>query len=176
MEPSGGLLLNAGLRTPKRCYPPARWKVGGMFFFGSKEKPCNSRLGGIHRNGNFIVRHAQMKPHVEDGLASVGGALFKILPAFGNMVSNGSGTHVKLRSQLAGCDVRVTLSDWFVNSHTTAPSILAVRSILLDWRKMEAFAERLACIAANFSGDMWSHVHVATLLAVALTSDNGSGA
>lgn len=125
-----------------------------MLFLGSKEKPCNSRLGGIHCNGNFVIRHALMKPHVKDGLASVGGPLFEILSAFGNMVSNGSGAHVELCGQLAGCDVRVTLSDWFSKSHMTAPSILAVRSILLDWRKMEAFAERLACIAANFSGDM----------------------
>jgi len=147
-----------------------------MLFLGSKEKPCNSRLGGIHRNGNFVIRHALMKTHVKDGLASVGGPLFKIFPAFGNMVSNGSGAYVEPRGQLAGCDVRVTLSDRFANSHMIAPSILAVRSILLDWRKMEAFAERLACTAANFSGDMWSHVHVATLLAVALTSDKGNGA
>ncbi|UJM91205.1 hypothetical protein LRK24_04635 [Rhodanobacter denitrificans] len=125
-----------------------------MLFLGSKEKPCNSRLGGIHRNGNFVIRHAQMKPHVKDGLTAVGGPSFEILPAFGNMISNGSGAHVELRGQLAGCDVRVTLSDWLVNSHMLAPSIRAVRSILLDWRKTEAFAERLACIAANFSGDM----------------------
>lgn len=147
-----------------------------MLFLGSKEKPCNSRLGGIHRDGNFVIRHALMKPHVKDGLTAVGSSLFKILPAFGNMVSNGSGAHVELRGQLAGCNVRVALSDWLVNPHVIAPSILAVRSILLDWRKMEAFAERLACTAANFSGDMRSQVHVATLLAVALTSDNGSGA
>ena len=147
-----------------------------MLFLGSKEKPCNSRLGGVHRNGNFVVRHALTKPHVKDGLTAVGSSLFKILPAFGNMVSNGSGAHVELRGQLPGCDVRVTLSDRFASSHMMAPSIRAVRSILLDWRKMEAFAERLACTAANLSGDMWPHVHVATLLAVAFTSDNGNGA